>query len=114
MNDKRPVLDRIFEAVFGRDDSDVVDEAHRANDRIVGPGLVSIRRADYVVEVIQDPETKTFGARLKTKTADLDIDAEGTTPGEALTYVGMLIDASLVRRGFEREQKQKKRKKKEE
>lgn len=101
----KPLVDRVFEFFLGDDPEEGIDAAIDSDDEVAANGAVPIRKPNYTVEVLYDPETQLFGARLKTKTKDLDIDADGATPGEALAYVGMLIDASLVRRGFAREQK---------
>lgn len=98
----RFLVDRVFDFFFGPDPGDAINDALDADERHAKEGVATIRRADYTVEVVYDEATQLFGARLKTKTRNLDVDAEGATPGEALTYVGMLIDTSLVRRGFKR------------
>jgi len=98
--DKKPLVDRVFEFFFGPDEDDAINEAIESDERVASSGALPLRKADYTVEVVYDPETQLFGARLKTKTKDLALDAEGTTPGEALSYIGMLIDAALVRRGY--------------
>lgn len=98
--DRKPVIDRVFEFFFGPDEDEAINEAIESDERVSSSGALPLRKADYTVEIVYDPDTKLFGARLKTKTKDLALDAEGATPGEALSYIGMLIDAALVRRGF--------------
>jgi len=96
------LVDRVFEFFFGPDHMEAVQEVLEADERQAKEGIASIRKADYTVEVVYDEEAQCFGARLKTRTKDLDIDVAGETPGEALAYAGVLIDTSLVRRGFKR------------
>lgn len=99
------LTDRVFEFLFGPDEEEAVDDALDAEDEVLATGAVPLRKPDYTVEVTFDPETQVFVAKVKTKTRNLDIDVDGATPGEAFAYVGMLIDTSLVRRGFGREGK---------
>lgn len=107
MNTPKPgLLDRVADAILGPDEEDDLDEAHAQDDEVAEAGAIPIRRPHYTVEVTYDEETRLFGARVKTRTAEMELeDPEGSTPGEVLAYVGMLIDASLVRRGFGREKK---------
>lgn len=99
----KALVERAFEFFFGPDEDEKIGDAIEADEQLAKSGALPLRKADYTVEVVYDPETQLFGARLKTKTKDMDIDAEGSTPGEALAYVGMLIDASLARKGFSKE-----------
>lgn len=104
----RERLSRLVTRVLGSDEEAKIDAAMDARDELEDKVRHLKRAPDFRVEIFWSEEDGEFEGHLYTRDfpEPLEIeDVSGSTPGEVLSYAGMILDAALARRGFRKDKR---------